>query len=165
MINFIHHNKGFWLFWGELQSIFCKNLTEFYQISLKNLPHLTDFSPQLMACVNMIHCSGLYSIWLIHYMRCLMTKPTKWPVHPAKTQISLAICPVWSESSLSIWRNIGPLITYWGHSEWRLWSDWTDGQADLILRWAHLSFCLLCRVVAQMNKKMCMKQQVNRHLP
>ena len=31
--------------------IFCKNLTEFYQISLKNLPYLTDFSPQLMACM------------------------------------------------------------------------------------------------------------------
>ena len=29
-----------------------------------------------------------------------MTKPTKWPVRPAKTQISLGICPVWSESSL-----------------------------------------------------------------
>ena len=25
-----------------------------------------------------------------------MTKPTKWPVHPAKTPISLGICPVWS---------------------------------------------------------------------
>ena len=28
------------------------------------------------------------------------TKPTKWCVCPAKTQISLGICPVWSESSL-----------------------------------------------------------------
>ena len=28
------------------------------------------------------------------------TKPTKWPMHPAKTQISLGIRPVWSESSL-----------------------------------------------------------------
>ena len=28
------------------------------------------------------------------------TKPTKWHVHPAKTQISLGIRPVWSESSL-----------------------------------------------------------------
>ena len=35
----------------ELQSDFCKNLTEFYQISLKNLPYLTDFSPHLMACM------------------------------------------------------------------------------------------------------------------
>ena len=30
----------------------------------------------------------------------LVIKPTKWSVHPAKTQISLGICPVWSESSL-----------------------------------------------------------------
>ena len=29
-----------------------------------------------------------------------MTKPTKWSVRPAKTQISLGIRPVWSESSL-----------------------------------------------------------------
>ena len=31
-----------------------------------------------------------------------MTKPAKWPVCPAKTQISLGICPVWSESSLAL---------------------------------------------------------------
>ena len=30
----------------------------------------------------------------------LMTQPTKWYVRPAKTQISLGIWPVWSESSL-----------------------------------------------------------------
>ena len=36
---------------GELQSDFCENLTEFYPISLKDLPYLTDFSPQLMACM------------------------------------------------------------------------------------------------------------------
>ena len=29
-------------------------------------------------------------------MSRLMTKPTKWPMHQAKTQISLGICPVWS---------------------------------------------------------------------
>ena len=38
-------------------------------------------------------------------------------VHPAKTQISLGIRPVWSESSLSAWRKPGPLVTYWAHSE------------------------------------------------
>ena len=42
---FLHLNKAFWQF--------CKNLTEFYQISLKNLPYLTDFSPQLMACMTL----------------------------------------------------------------------------------------------------------------
>ena len=30
------------------------------------------------------------------HLSCLMTKPTKWHVHPAKTQISLGIRPVWS---------------------------------------------------------------------
>ena len=29
-------------------------------------------------------------------MSHLMTKPSKWHVHPAKTQINLGICPVWS---------------------------------------------------------------------
>ena len=29
-----------------------------------------------------------------------MTKPTKWHMHPTKTQISLGIRPIWSESSL-----------------------------------------------------------------
>ena len=33
-------------------------------------------------------------------MSHLMTKPTKWPVRPAKTQISLGIRLVWSEPSL-----------------------------------------------------------------
>ena len=41
--------------------------------------------------------------WISHhlqYISCLMTKPTKWPERPAKTQISLGIRPVWSASSL-----------------------------------------------------------------
>ena len=36
-------------------------------------------------------------------------------VRPAKTQISLG--PVWSKFSLSAWRNLGSLVTYWAHSE------------------------------------------------
>ena len=46
-----------------------------------------------------------------------ITKPTKSTGHPMKTQISLGIRPVWSESSLSAWRNIGSLATHWAHSE------------------------------------------------
>ena len=38
-------------------------------------------------------------------------------MRPAKTQISLGISPVWSESSLSTWRNLEPLATHWVHSE------------------------------------------------
>ena len=33
------------------------------------------------------------------------------------TQISLGICPVWSESSLSAWKKLGTLATQWAHSE------------------------------------------------
>ena len=40
-------------------------------------------------------------------MSRLMTKLTKWHVRPVKTQISLGIRTVWSESSLSAWRNVG----------------------------------------------------------
>ena len=50
-------------------------------------------------------------------MSRLMTKPTKWYVRPAKTQISLGIRPVWSESSLSAWRKLGSLATHWARSE------------------------------------------------
>ena len=67
-----------------------------------------------------------------------MTKPTKWSVCPVNTQISLGIRSVWSESSLSAWRKLGSLPTHWVHSE--DWSDWTDAQADLSLRWAHSHF-------------------------
>ena len=38
-------------------------------------------------------------------------------VRPAKTEISLGIRPVWSESSLSAWRKLGSLATHWAHSE------------------------------------------------
>ena len=44
-------------------------------------------------------------------------KTNKVTVRPAKTQISLGIRPVWSESSLSAWRKLGSLATHWAHSE------------------------------------------------
>ena len=44
-------------------------------------------------------------------------KTNKMSVRPAKTQISLGIRPVWSESSPSAWRSIGSLATHWAHSE------------------------------------------------
>ena len=49
-----------------------------------------------------------------------MTNPTitnNVAVRPAKTQISLGIRPVWSEPSLSAWRNLRSLATNWAHSE------------------------------------------------
>ena len=52
----------------------------------------------------------------VHLSRS-MTKPTKWHVRPSKTQFSLGIGPVWSESSLSAWRKLGSLATNWAHSK------------------------------------------------
>ena len=71
-------------------------------------------------------------------------KTNKMTVCPAKTQISLGTCPVWSESSMSAWRNIGSSATQWAHCE--DWSDWADAQADLSLCWAHRSFCWFCLI-------------------
>ena len=79
------------------------------------------------------------------------TKPTKWHMHPAKTQISLDIRPVWSESLLSAWRNLGPLPTRKAHSKD---SDKTGQMPRLIcLHWAHRLFCWFCRVAAQFTGK------------
>ena len=68
-------------------------------------------------------------------------KTNKMAVRPAKTQISLGICPVWSESSLSTWRKLGSSVTDWVHSE--DWSDWVDAQADLSFGWAHSTLLVL----------------------
>ena len=72
-----------------------------------------------------------------------MTKPTKWHVRPAKTQISLGIHPVWSASSLcaqwpqvSVMRTAKTLISLGGCPGW---SESSLG--------AH-SLCLFCHVAA-----------------
>ena len=44
-------------------------------------------------------------------------KTNKMSVRPAKTQMSLGIRPVLSESSVSAWRKLGSLATRWAHSE------------------------------------------------
>ena len=60
-----------------------------------------------------------------------MTKPTKWHMRA-----------VWTESSLSTWRNIWPLTTYWVHSDD---SDQTGRMPWLIWVFAHvILLVLLC---------------------
>ena len=77
----------------------------------------------------------LRGIWVISWQ-----KPANWPVRPAKTQISLDIRPVWSESSLSTWRNLGSLATHWAHSED---SDQTGRMPRLIWGFARLTLIWL----------------------
>ena len=52
------------------------------------------------------------------------TKPTKWPVRPAKTLTSLCIRSVWSESSLTTWRRFGSLATHIAHSKDSIQTGW-----------------------------------------
>ena len=52
----------------------------------------------------------VWTVWPRH------DKTNKMTVHPVKTQISLGIRPVWSESSLSAWRNLESLRSHWAHS-------------------------------------------------
>ena len=70
-------------------------------------------------------------------MSCDMTKPTKW-VCAQRTQISLG--PVWSQSLLSAWRNLGSLAIHWAHSED---SDQTGWMPRLIWVFAGCTLILL----------------------
>ena len=68
---------------------------------------LSIFCPVLYLCN--VDLLSVYEPW--------HDKTNKMSVRPAKTQISLGIRPIWSESSLSAWRNLGRLATHWAHSE------------------------------------------------
>ena len=59
-------------------------------------------------------------------------------VRPTKTQISLGICQVWSESSLCAF-SVAKDQSYL-HADREDWSDWADAQADLSLLWVHSYF-------------------------
>ena len=59
-------------------------------------------------------------------------------VRPTKTQISLGIRSVWTESSqCDQWVAEDPRFL---HANSEDWSDWADAQADLCLRWTHNHF-------------------------
>ena len=104
-------------------------------------------------------------------------KTNKVVVRPAKTQISLGIRPVWSESSLGALSESVRLVKtqisldirpVWSESSLgalsvtkrpndssrgkrRLWSDWAADQNDLGFRWAHRSFCWFCHAQAHLK--------------
>ena len=84
------------------------------------------WSPILCENCNHKQCTTAHNISFLpflvlqssqQYLSHVKTKPTKWHARPAKTQIGLGMCPVWSESSLSAWRKLGSLATHWAHSE------------------------------------------------
>ena len=67
------------------------------------------------------------------------------------TQISLGIRPVWSESSLSAWRNLGSLATHWVHSEDRLKINITHSSAHLIWVFAGHTGHFICFALQMFN--------------
>ena len=74
-------------------------------------------------------------------------KSSKICMCPAKTQISLGIRPVWSESSLCAeWVAEDPSFL---HADSEDTDQWVDAQADLSLCWAHMPFCWFCHELAQ----------------
>ena len=72
-------------------------------------------------------------------MSSSMTKP-RWPVHPAKTQISLGIRQVWSKSSLSAWRNLRSLPTNEHTAKTLIRLGGCPGWSESLLG-AYMSFC------------------------
>ena len=87
-----------------------------------------------------------------------MTKPTKWHVRPAMAQISLGICPVWSESSLCArWVAKDPSFFHAdsddsdqpGHPDSED-SDQTGRMPRLIWVFAGCTFCWFCPEAAHL---------------
>ena len=66
---------------------------------------------------------------------------TKSPVCPAKTQISLGICPVWSV--LAVRMKKPWVFSFLLSAQWRRWSDWADANADLSSLGTHNLLVLL----------------------
>ena len=101
-----------------------------------------------------------WPIKALHYesdteMSRLMTKPTKWHVRPAKTQISLGIRPDWSETSLSAWRKLGSFATHWAHSQD---SDQTGWLPRLI--WVFAGHTVILLVLSWVAQMFLLKQNV-----
>ena len=77
-----------------------------------------------------------------------MTKPTKWPGatrehsdQPGHLPSLIRVCPVRMKKP---W-----VLSYPLSGQRRHWSDWADTQADLSLRWGHMSLCWFYRAEAQ----------------
>ena len=117
--------------WGQ-RRLFC----------LGRCPGWSESSLSTQVILFVLSCGGSYSSWFKSLPRSTSEprhdNTNKVTVRPAKTQISLGIRPVWSESSLCAqWVAKDPSFL---HADSEDWSEWADAQADLSLRWAHTHF-------------------------
>ena len=111
----------------------------------KNLQWSRMFHPCVVAafqgykslCWFCLFCQ-LPPLMAANQMSRIVTKPAKRHVRPVRTQISLHIHPVWSQSSLCVqWAAKDPSFLQVDSEDL---SDWVDAQADSNLRWAHSHF-------------------------
>ena len=158
-----------------LQNVFCNTFNIIGNCKRENLWFLRIYIILLIVFKKRTYvCNpfNLQFLLLFHdhrHLSRLMSKPTKWHVRPAKTQISLGIRPVWSESSLCAqWAAKDQSFLHVDSED----SDktgrmsrliWVFAQADLSLCWAHMPFWWFCHEVAHLvvyfrkaykNKKM-----------
>ena len=87
-----------------------------------------------------------FFFWEITKMSQCMTKSTKWNVHPAKTQISLGIHPVWSVFAVSMkkaWVLSDQLRALQTLIRLGRCPDWSE------FCWVHMPFCRLCHALAE----------------
>ena len=74
-------------------------------------------------------------------------KTNKWLVRQAKTQISLGIRPVWTETSPPAWGKLGSFATHWAKAKTLIRLGGCPGWSESSL--AHMSFCWFCHAAAQ----------------
>ena len=103
--SFLHLNKGFWPFWGAPKWFLWKSHI-IYHISLKNLPYLTDTSPELMACMRMITAiSTGVQIFLIFMVYC--KHPPIWVWCLPRFHFVMDEEPFWLSSfDAKLWANL-----------------------------------------------------------
>ena len=75
-------------------------------------------------------------------MACAPSEDSDQPGHPP------SLIRVFAVRMMKHWT-----LNYILSAQWKLWSVWADAQADLSLRWAHMSFCWFCHEVAQLVNK------------
>ena len=73
-----------------------------------------------------------------------MTKPTKWLCAKQRLRSAWAR-PVWSESSLSAWRNLCSLVTHWVHSENSDQTGWMPRLISVLTGCTLILLVLLCQ--------------------
>ena len=74
-----------------------------------------------------------------------MSKPTKWHMRLAKTPVRLV-------RVFALCMKKAGVLSYPSSAQRRLWSNWMDAQADLILRWAHMPFSWFRHEAAHTHK-------------